>query len=163
VNLELKNATVRFDSAGNMLIDAPGYKVVTEMPGQQQGQLGPAGTLKKRYFLVTEAPTPGSVQYDFELLVNGTAVRKFDSSQAGLTVELNPYLQAGQNQIRVNAFKNIQGVRKSSMAQDYFKIMVGSGEVSPANELVIRSVLLTYSRTAADMGSEVFERTMVAE
>ncbi|PIE65856.1 MAG: hypothetical protein CSA24_01795 [Deltaproteobacteria bacterium] len=92
------------------------------------GKAGPAKALSKRYYLVSAGQQPKSAQYDVDVFINGTWIRKVRSSEAQVVVEIGQHLKKGRNLIHFTATKNYGGKpRASTSAARYLRVLVGVG------------------------------------
>src|SRR5437764_15486943 len=73
-NQKFEKATVRIDEKGNVMIDAPGYRVQQVEGGTSDSPSG--SVITRHYFLVTEQTAVGMTDYDVDIYVNGKYVRK---------------------------------------------------------------------------------------
>ncbi len=107
---EMVHCTVKFDSAGNIHILSPGYKVVVDAEGRplriegHSDLAGAAGTrragqLSKRYVLAYEPNA--KVPFTFDIQINGQPFKAIDLGTSSFTVDLMARLKAGDNAIRV--------------------------------------------------------------
>ncbi len=151
-DLTLSGCTVTFNARGDVYISAPQFEVLpvaaqgdqsTTQPSQE-----PSRFLKHRYFLFTQASSPGGVPYRFEVLVNGKAVGAFTSKESQTTLELTLHLTRGSNQLEIRSFYLPE---QSGSPADSFTIFVGRGAPN-GGSLEINKVLLNYSRKGNDSG-----------
>ena len=141
------NCSVDIDAQGNVHITARGYKVEVQKPPTPT----PQSAVAKRYWLVTENKSPGMDQYDLEVLINNQTVRKIQSKDESVYVEITRYLHAGDNSVYVVAKKNIEGgQRRSTSPYHYTRVIIGEGTVNEKT-IVIDKQLLDYRRTAAEL------------
>jgi hypothetical protein len=154
-NRTFPNCEVRFDANGNLFITARGYKAsLTQNP--QEPAAAPTedtpGRVTRRYWVVAPQPKRGQVQYDIEVYLNGTFVKRVRSGDDKAIVEVTRHVRPGTNQVRVVATKQLGDRRISSSPQDYMEIVVGEGVVGGGTITIDRAVV-TYRRTAAEMGN----------
>lgn len=127
-NQTFENATVFFDSSGDLHISAPGYQIqvvdpaapapaapapVAPVPQTQtvaQAATAPAppaasppaaGLPPGRWWLVTE--DSGSSGHTVDVVVNGTVVQRINSGEPQLIFDLGPWLMAGANTVEMRA------------------------------------------------------------
>jgi hypothetical protein len=155
---KLTGCTVDFDGEGNIRISAPGYTVVT--PGSEQAKEAPR--LSREYFLATQGTTAGATQYVFHVYVNGSLVRSIKPTEIGLSLPLNQWLEPGKNQVGIRAYKEITGQRVSKSPDESFTVLIGEGS-GQGSTLVISSVLVKSTRTAAEMMPQEELHTIVAQ
>ncbi len=151
-DLTLSNCTVTFNTRGDVYISAPHFEVlpVAAQGEQATGQPSqePGSFLRHRYFLFTQASSPGGVPYRFEILVNGKAVGAFTSEQSQTTLELTLHLTQGTNKLEIRSFYLPE---RSGSPADSFSILVGRGAPN-GGSLEISNVLLNYTRKGNDSG-----------
>jgi hypothetical protein len=105
--------------------------------------------LTRRYWLVTEQPTPGMAEYDIDLYINSKWIRKLRNNEEQIISEITRHLQPGKNVILLSARKVSAGSRKSYSPQHYFKVIIGEGNVGGDNVMIDRPII-RFQRTAAD-------------
>jgi len=150
-NQTFANCTVEIDGQGNVHIKAKGYKVQV---GGAAAKSAPAGathsnTRTRRYWVVTEKNFPGMTQFDIDIFINSTWVRRVSSDEEQVVFEVSKYVKPGPNVIHFTATKNFGATRKSHSPQHYFKIILGEGNVGGDN-VMIDNPLVEYKRTAAE-------------
>ena len=106
----LTNTTVRIDAEGNVWIDAPGYRVQVVSPTEYARPAavptpppeasGASRVGQGTWWLVTE--DNGSTGQALDLLVNGALVRRINSGDPQMILDVGPWLQPGANTILVN-------------------------------------------------------------
>jgi hypothetical protein len=148
-NLTLENCSVTFNSRGDVYINAPGYNVApTAAMGSNAGTANSSvSLLSSRYFLFVQTNRPGVIPVDFEILVDGKAIKTVTASDAQLVQEMTIFFKPGTNKLTIRALPTN---RPASSAADTFSIVVGKGSPNQGS-LEIEKVLLTYTRTGADM------------
>jgi hypothetical protein len=114
----LENVTVRFDSNGDVHIDAPQYEVqVQDGPGAPPAARAPApapaprpapapapassGVAEGTWWMVTE--DNGSSGHVVELWINGTRALNVFSGGEQMIEDVTPWLRPGSNNIRVQS------------------------------------------------------------
>ncbi len=121
----LEKVTVRFDDAGNIMVEAPGYKIqVVDPPsGAVTPPLPPAptastlappmpatvgtpppsasGVTPARYWLVTE--DSGSAGHTVEVWINGSRALEIRSGQPQKILEVGRWMRPGPNQVVVRS------------------------------------------------------------
>ncbi|MDY7230886.1 hypothetical protein [Hyalangium rubrum] len=105
--------------------------------------------LTRRYWLVTEQPSPGMAGYDIDVYINSQWVRKLKNSEGQVVTEVTRYLQPGKNAVLMSARKVVAGEQKSYSPQHYFKVIIGEGNVG-GNNVMIDNPIIRFQRTAAD-------------
>lgn len=206
---KFEKATVRIDEKGNVLIDAPGYKVeVQSMPSAPPQAPGPQAQLStvpasgapvtmpitavgqpnsatpapavatlpapaptpappaapritQRYWLVTEQNAPGMTQYDIDMYINSRWVRRLRGDDDQVIAEVTSLLTPGKNTVLLRAHK-AEGVRKSYSPSQYFRVILGTGNVGGA-QVLIDQPLVSFERTAAQTEDASQEFTFVTQ
>jgi hypothetical protein len=156
-NQTFANCEVRFDLDGNVYITAKGYKVsVTPSGNEPSGAAAPSdqapAKVTKRYWLVAPQPRRVVVQYDLEVYLNGTLVKRIRAGDDKAILEVTRYVRPGLNSVRVLAIKNLGNKRLSSSPQDVMELVVGEGVVGGGTVTIDRA-LVSYKRTAAETGN----------
>jgi hypothetical protein len=147
---------VRFDAEGNVFITAKGYKVTLGPGGGENApptdeQPAAPAKVTKRYWLVAPQAKRGLVQYDIDVFLNGTFVKRVRSGDDKAVLEITKFVRPGTNAVRVIANKNVGDKRASSSPQDVMEVVLGEGVVGGGTITIDRAVV-TYRRTAAEMG-----------
>lgn len=147
---------VKFDAKGDVYITAKGFKVgVQEAPDTDKKKVkdDPAprsdGKLTKRYWLISTQTKRGQVQYDVEVYVNGTLVKKVRSTDDRVVLEVTKHVTAGTNKVRLVATKNMGDKRVSSSPSDVMEIVLGEGTVG-GGTVSIDKPIVTWKRTAQE-------------
>lgn len=133
--LTMPKVDVRFDEAGNVYIDAPGYKVEVNTPPPPPP---PAG----RYYLVVNVPAPG--HYTIQVSANGKSVAQIPAKSPNYFVEIGPHLQAGPNGMLFTFLPTPDAPPVPEM--EAVDVLVGRGEQAPDGTLTITRVLGTLKR-----------------
>jgi hypothetical protein len=159
-DLTIENCTVTFNARGDVYISAPDMDVLpTAAQGQQAKSTDltkPQGSfLRHRYFLFTQATSPGAVPFKFTVQVNGKVVKEITAEQTQTTVELTLHLDKGSNRLEIISSYLPS---KSGSSADSFSIFVGRGSPN-SGSLEINKVLLNYTRKGNDSGdaSDAFQ------
>lgn len=147
-----ENCSVSIDEKGNVLITAKGYEVQRQTPNAAKATTAaaPATPVTKHYFLVTETSAPGKVQYDVDIFVNATWIKRIAANDGQVILDISKHLRQGKNTVHFTAVKNLKEGRKSVSAGDYLKIHVGEGSMG-GNNVMIDNPLIEYTRTAAEL------------
>jgi hypothetical protein len=153
-DLTIENCTVTFNARGDIYITAPDMDVLpTAAQGQQVNSTDltkPQGSfLKHRYFLFTQATSPGAVPFTFTVKVNGKVVKEITAEETQTTEELTLHLDKGSNRLEIIS-TYLPG--KSGSSADSFSIFVGRGAPN-SGSLEINKVLLNYTRKGNDSGT----------
>ena len=162
VNQEFKNVkSVRIDAQGNVLIDAPAYKIegAPAASAATPATAPASGPVTKRYFLVTDVPVPGKSDYDFDVFVNAKWIRKIKNEDEQVVMEVTPFLRAGQNKIVFRATK--RGKRTSFSPEHYLAVVVGEGNMG-GDQVMIDNPILEFKKHAAEVDSVDKEYTLNA-
>lgn len=144
-----ENCTVVIDQNGDVQIAADGYRVETAVPTSAAPATA-GGPVTQRYFLVSETNAPGMAQYDIDIFVNATWVKRISHEDPQTVIELSRYLKQGKNLIHFTATKVLGSARRSTSPQHYMRVIIGEGSMG-GNNVMIENALVEYTRTAADM------------
>lgn len=155
-NTVLDNVTVRFDAAGNVYIDAPGYRVEADAQ-QKSAPVGASSAPKsatpttpgRRYWLVVNTAHTGI--YKVLIAANGSPVAEIDPNRRQYVVDVTDKLQPGANRIEVT-YLPIPGAALT--AGDVSDVMVGLGKTAPDGTLTISRVLATHRQPAGRRSAE---------
>jgi hypothetical protein len=163
--ITLTNVTVKVDAKGDLYITAPGYKVEVAPPTSYTPGYAPTGTPIQSNpppvaSTVTNPPTATSgvpvgtwwlVTEDnqsmgqiVDVVVNGTVVRRVQSGDPQLILDLAPYLHRGANTVSMNA---ISGT--TPLGGGILNIYVGRGS-NVSGTIRIDAPDVRYSRRATD-------------
>jgi hypothetical protein len=202
---KFEKATVQIDEKGNVLIDAPAYKVEVQGPppvaaapapqvalstvpasgtpvtvplttGGQPASANPVPAVATlpapaapappqitlRYWLVTEQNAPGMTQYDIDMYINSRWVRRLRGDDEQVIVEVTKLLTPGRNTVLLRAHKTAEGQRKSYSGSQYFRVILGSGNVG-GDKVLIDRPLVSFERTAAQTDDASQEFTFVTQ
>jgi hypothetical protein len=159
-NQKFENVTVAIDDKGNVLITAKGYEVQAQQPTPRPaGPAVEAGPVTKRYFLVSETAGLGLAQYDVDVFVNSTWIKRVSSNDPQAVVEVSRWMKKGKNSIHFAATKVLGAERKSSSPAHYLKIYLGEGNMG-GNNVMIDNALVEYKRDASETGNFADELTI---
>jgi hypothetical protein len=158
VNLRLTSVDVEIDAQGDVRIAARNYKVnLAEEPGPLAPRpTPPRAFAARRYYAFTR--THGDAQWDIDLFINGSFVRRFSSRAMTAPVEITRLLHAGDNAVRVRAVKQ-EGDRTSMSGGDFLELVLGEGQGEAAGQMEIEK-FYSYRRTAAEAGLFVNDATV---
>lgn len=148
-----EGANVTIDSMGNVLINAPQYKV--EVQGES-GQADPPAQSDDSYFLVVNNSNPGKVQYELDLYVNSALIKTVKDTQSQVVIEVSDKIVNGQNTIKIDAKKVMGTSRMSASKNDAIDIMLGKGS-EEGNQLKIERQYVSFKVDASqtsDMSEE---------
>lgn len=144
----LTNATVRLDAQGNVWIDAPGFKVEVVPPQEYAAAAPPPAPPKATplvqegvWWLVTEDNASGGQALD--VLVNGALVRRVQSGEAQLILDLAPWLKPGANTVVVSP------VGKAQPTGGALNLYIGRGS-NLSGTIHLNNPDVVYTRRAAD-------------
>jgi len=153
MNQTFPSCEVRFDAAGNVFITAKGYKVGLSAGGNEPATSDEApAKVTKRYWLIATQAKRGLVQYDIDVFLNGNLVKRIRSGDDKTVLEVTRHVRPGVNAVKLIAIKNLGNRRASSSPQDAMEVVVGEGVVG-AGTITIDRPVVTYRRTAAEMGN----------
>lgn len=130
-----ENAKVAIDAAGNVRIDAPGYKV--EVEGAAQAAQAAATHPPGKYWLFYEAKMAN--QYKIEVAVNGKTVLTIPPTSPQYVFDIGKHASLGENKVQLtfypvpNATK-VVGAEAASM-------LIGEGTKSADGTLSITRVI----------------------
>ena len=145
---KFEGCTVAFDASGNIAIDAPGYQVKKVAPPPDPVDKPDTAPVPlpggKHYYLFTEAKNGKAVGDKYSVLVNGTVIKQFESSDETLVEDINAHLKVGANQILITAVKS-DGYSGGSV-KDWFRIVVGEGHEED-NKAIVEKTLHKFTRS----------------
>ncbi len=146
---KFEGCTVAFDESGNISIEAPGYQIkkVDPPPGTgDQPDTTPAPLPGgKHYYLFTESKNGKAVGDKYTVLVNGSVVKQFESTDEVLVEDISPHLGAGSDQILVTAVKS--GGYGGGNPKNWFRVVIGEGHEDD-NKAIVEKTLHKFTRTA---------------
>ena len=150
-----ENCTVTIDEKGNVHIVAKGYEVQASTPTKPKpahnaSAVVPAEPVTKRFFLVSEQNVTGMAQYDIDVFINSTWIKRIGADEPQVVLEISKHLHRGKNSVHFTATKNLKEVRKSMTPAHYVKVHIGEGNMG-GNNVMIDNGLLEYTRTAAEL------------
>ncbi|MDP2344689.1 MAG: hypothetical protein Q8O67_27315 [Deltaproteobacteria bacterium] len=148
-----ENCTVTIDEKGNVHIVAKGYEVQAAAPNKAKPRadaLVPAEPVTKRFFLVSEQSVTGMAQYDIDVFINATWIKRIGADEPQVVLEISKHMHKGKNNVHFTATKNLKEVRKSSTPAHFVKVHIGEGNMG-GNNVMIDNGLLEYTRTAAEL------------
>jgi hypothetical protein len=176
-NQTFRNVDVVFDENGDVRIIARGYKISTvesdpkpEKPAAPStstpsstpstAQPTPGATQGgHRFYIATMQPPgrTGTAQWDIDVYINQTFVRKFRSKDPEPVFEISRFLKPGPNVVHFTAKKE-EGERLSTSPNDFFELVIGDGEMRAGQVMMNR--ITSYKRTAAEVGGFNSETTL---
>ena len=148
-----KCRAVRIDERGNVNLDCPGYQV--EQQALAAPVLAPAvappgpAALTRRYWLVTDEKDGAATQYEVDVFINSTFVRKIKAGEPQVALDITKHLRPGVNKVLFASTKHAERGRASASPASYLKLVVGEGQEG-ANTITIDNPLIETRRTAAD-------------
>lgn len=170
-NQEFKNCTVNFDAKGNINISAPGYKIKRLDSDSSQGSSSSSSSTtvvtkksgkkpKSKYFLVTEQLQGKKVWDKYSLIVNGSVVKTFESSDGILLEDISKHFDVGTNQIVITAAKkdDYPGGSKSV----WYRVIIGEGH-EEGKKIVIDKTLMQLTRKGSDADPDSKSKTIEAK
>lgn len=168
-NVDFGKVGVKLDAAGNVLIDAPEFKVQEVAPAGAKAATpppkaeptpppNPAG-LENHYFIVTEGSMPGGTGYDVKLMINNKFIKVLPDTIPQHVVELNEFFKKGANSV---SFLAERKARSAKSVDATFTLMIGIGDAT-GGALSIESVLHEFKLSAADPPEKAKTFTLVAK
>jgi len=171
-NQEFKNCTVNFDHKGNINISAPGYKIKRLDSDSSEGSSSSSSSSttvvtkksskkpKSKYFLVTEELQGKKVWDKYSLIVNGSVVKTFESSDGILLEDISKHIDVGTNQIVITAAKkdDYPGGSKSV----WYRVIIGEGH-EEGKKIVIDKTLMQLTRKGSDADPDSKSKTIEAK
>lgn len=152
--------------AGSMDVACPGYDLKATQPGGSGSVATTAPvdpdappTLTRRYWAVPEQTVRGGTSYDIDLYVNSKWIRRFKGEDEQVAFEITRFLTAGENKLLFVSTRQA-GKEGSGSEENYFRVVVGEGEIS-AGRVLIDQPLFEVRRTAADTQRFTEERKLV--
>lgn len=159
---------VRFDDRGDIYITAKGYNVVATPaprpatpppppPPPPAPIPGPVETphengvnlARKAVWLVSKQTRRGTVQYDVDVYVNESFVRRVKSVEDPVVVDITRWIKPGENRVRMDAKKNVPDKRTSLSPTDTMEVIIGEG-VLGGSTVNIDKVLIDFKRNAQE-------------
>ena len=159
-DIELKGVSVRFDSEGNIHVDAPGYEV-SAPGGEAQNAERPEAVLKGTYCLVADTSEPGLVPFQFEVFLNGTKVGDLSSNQPTAMLPLTEFVKVGKNRVGIKAMYDPTRQIQPAKRKKSFRIRAGEG-VMEGGMCNLSTTPVLYTRLARDTGDKEDTFTFVA-
>jgi hypothetical protein len=162
-NVKLRNVDLDIDERGDVHVTAKGYNVnvsesktpsATAKPAPPPASTARNAAQPTRYYLTTAQN--GDAQFDCDVYVNGTYVRRFQSRETPAPVDITRFMKNGDNSIRFRAVKQ-EGQPRSTHPGDYLQLTVDSDQ-QLANGRHELTHLHSYKRTAAETG--IFDETV---
>jgi hypothetical protein len=162
---------VRFDESGDIHITAKGYKISAggatgsaaptpppspppspprpppPPPPSPPPVARPAGP--RQTWLVSRETMQGATQYEIDVYINDTLVKKIRSSEPPVVLDVSKHVVNGQNRVRMLAMKRIGERRVSQARSDVLEVSIGQGTAS-GGSVTIDRVLCTLKRNAAE-------------
>jgi hypothetical protein len=169
--VELEEVDVRVDEAGNIYIEAPGYKIevvdpaggtttpppsnntVSSTGGQRTTTPPPgaSGVAAARWWLVTE--DNGSSGHQIEIWINGKLAQTLRSGDPQKIVDVGPWLQAGPNEILMKS-------NSTNASGGSFYVYIGTGS-DESGTVVMDNPQVQFGLAAKRSGP--FSRTYTLE
>ncbi len=146
-----KDCDVRFDDKGDIHIVAKGYKVaVSGNPGTSPPASRPAAG-PRGFWLITKQTQRGAVQYDVDVFINGTHVKKVQSIDEPIVVDVTKYVRLNAvNTVRLVATKNVAGGRSSASPDETMEILLGAGTAG-GGTVTVDQVHVSFKRNASEV------------
>jgi hypothetical protein len=160
---------VRFDDRGDIYITAKGYNVVATPTSPPRAPAPPpppsppspppvsrtnmaenaVNLAKKGVWLISKLSQRGVVQYDVDVYVNESFVRKVKSVEDPVVVDITRWIRPGQNRVRMEAKKNVPDKRMSLSPTDTMEVIIGEG-VLGGSTVNVDKVIVDFKRTAQE-------------
>ena len=118
--------------------------------------------ITQRYWLVTQQNAPGMTQYDVDVYINAKWVRRLGNDEDQTIAEITKYLSPGANKVILSAHKNIGDRRRSTSPDQFFRVVIGTGNVG-GDKVLIDTALVDFSRSAAQTDDVTQEFTINAQ
>lgn len=163
--MTLEDVTVRIDGAGNLYIDAPGYRArVVSPPAEPTSQTytppprvaSAAPPVPAQAYTPPPSATPAAVGtwwlvtedndssgHQLEVLVNGTLVRRVRSGEPQLILDLSSFLRSGTNTVTITALPS------PTLGGGVLNVYVGRGG-NAGGTIRIDEPEIRYARRASD-------------
>lgn len=129
------NAKVSIDAAGNVRIDAPGYKV--EVEGAAQAAPAVATLTPGKYWLFYEAKMAN--QYRIEVAVNGKTVLTIPPTSPQYVFDIGAHATQGDNKVQLT-FYPVPGATKI-IGSEAASMLIGEGSKGVDGTLSITRVI----------------------
>lgn len=167
----IDKAKVTLDKNGNVHISAPDYKVrEVSTPGAPGADASPppaapttTANLRNKYFIVTEVTRPGMTGYTIQVMVNNKFLKALPDNVSQHVLELNNYLNEGNNTVSFRALRPEGKSAQSTLASDAFSVVLGEGHGREGGTLTIDNVLAEFKVTAIDRGEKAKTFTIKAK
>ncbi|MCP3144926.1 hypothetical protein [Pyxidicoccus xibeiensis] len=117
------------------------------------------GRITQRYWLVTEQTVPGMTDYDIDVFVNSTWLRKLRGNEDQVVADITRHLHPGANTVTLIARKLVGGSRRSNSPNHVFRVIIGEGNEGGGN-VMIDNPLIRFQTTAADSQDATKEFTL---
>jgi hypothetical protein len=159
---------VRFDDRGDIYITAKGYNVIATPTSPPRAPAPPppppsppspppvspapenaVNLAKKGVWLISKQTQRGVVQYDVDVYVNESFVRKVKSVEDPVVVDITRWIRSGQNRVRMEAKKNVPDKRMSLSPTDTMEVIIGEG-VLGGSTVNVDKVIVDFKRTAQE-------------
>jgi hypothetical protein len=115
--------------------------------------------ITQRYFLVTEQTVPGMAEYDIDVYVNSTWLRKLRGNEDQVVADITRHLKPGDNVVTLMAKKTSSGPRRSDSPKHVFRVIIGEGNEGGGN-VMIDNPLIRFQTTAAETQDATQEFTL---
>ncbi|MCE9672431.1 hypothetical protein LY474_31955 [Myxococcus stipitatus] len=115
--------------------------------------------ITQRYFLVTEQTVPGMAEYDIDVYVNSTWLRKLRGNEDQVVADITRHLKPGDNVVTLMAKKTSSGPRRSDSPKHVFRVIIGEGNEGGGN-VMIDNPLIRFQTSAAETQDATQEFTL---
>ncbi|HHO49580.1 MAG TPA: hypothetical protein ENK18_01625 [Deltaproteobacteria bacterium] len=147
----LERVTVSFDAQGNILIDAPGYKIQLASP-TRPAAAGPAPLVPPAtYWLVTE--DNGSSGHTVECWINGTLAVTVRSGEPQKILDVGRWLEPGNNEIEMRS-------SSSDASGGSYYVYVGTGKADAGGTVVMDAPTVQFGLGSTREGTYEREYTL---
>lgn len=119
-------------------------------PPGTQALAQPLAQISQRYYLVTEQTARGMTDYDVDVTVNGRWIRKLYSNEEQIITDITKFMAPGRNIVSLSAKKLRGATRKSFSPEHVFRVIIGTGNVSGGDNVMIDSPVVKFVRSAAE-------------
>lgn len=147
----LSNVSVRFDTAGNVWIDAPQYRVQAVVADAVPTSPPPPVATGEWWLITDDRQSTGQA---LNVYINGVQVYRIQSGQGQVILDLGGWLLHGANEVR------IEPAGTATIGPGTLTVYVGHG-TNDAGTVHIDQTFLRYARNASDpQGTKSFVVTL---
>lgn len=135
-----ENAKVAIDAAGDVRINAPGYKVELEGAAGNSATLAPG-----KYWLALEAKMPR--QYRTEVAVNGKTVLTVPADSPQYIFDIGKHATKGTNKVQVTFYPT--PTASKIVGADAIEILIGEGQQGTDGTLALTRMIQKLKHPSA--------------